>query len=104
LRSAPGSSALLHGETVTHRGRVTVLDAKLYSRPATAEFVGGWADGLLTTSGEPDQIRKVVEAFRRGGGEGNRLVMQVGLSWAPTEEEAFGNPMSSAAPTCSAAR
>ncbi len=92
---------LLAGERVSHYGRVTVVDAEIYSRPATppllfgaavtestAEFVGGWADGLLTVSGEPEEVRKVVDAFRRGGGEGKKLVMQVGLSWAPTEEEA----------------
>jgi len=56
---------------------------------ATAEFLGSWADGLLTVSGEPDQVRKVVEAFRRGGGDGKPLFMQVGLNWAPTEEEAL---------------
>ena len=96
--------ALLSGESVSHYGRVTVVDAKVYSRPATppllfgaavteetAEFVGGWADGLLTTSGEPDQVCKVVEAFRRGGGEGKKLVMQVGLGWAETEEKALQN-------------
>ena len=93
--------ALLAGETVHHRGAVTVIDAKLYSLPArsplllgaavteaTAEFVGGWADGLLTVSAKPDQLRKVVEAFRRGGGEGKPLFLQVGLNWAETEEEA----------------
>ena len=92
---------LLQGERVSHYGSVTVVDAEIYSRPATpplllgaavtqatAEFHGGWADGLLTVSGEPDEVRKVVDAFRRGGGEGKRLVMQVGLNWAPSEEEA----------------
>ncbi len=92
---------LLAGERVSHYGRVTVVDAEIYSRPdtppplfgaavteASAEFHGGWADGLLTVSGEPEEVRKVVDAFRRGGGEGKRLVMQVGLGWAPTEEEA----------------
>src|SRR5215203_1903773 len=90
--------ALLAGETVSHHGRVAVVQAKLYSRPAepppllgaavteqTAEEVGAWADGLLTVSATADQMRKVVEAFRRGGGEGKRLVAQVGLNWAPTE-------------------
>jgi coenzyme F420-dependent glucose-6-phosphate dehydrogenase len=94
--------ALLNGETVTHRGRVTVIDAKLYSRPATpprllgaavteatAEAVGSWADGLLTVSAKPDQLRKVVEAFRRGGGEGKPLFLQVSLNWAPSEAEAL---------------
>ena len=56
---------------------------------ATAEFVGSWADGLLTVSAKPEQVRKVVDAFRRGGGEGKPLYMQVGLNWAPTEEEAL---------------
>ena len=94
--------ALLRGETVSHYGRVTLVDCKLYSLPKeppmllgaavteiTAEFLGSWADGLLTVSGKPDQVRKVVEAFRRGGGEGKPLYMQVGLNWAPTEEEAL---------------
>jgi len=94
--------ALLRGETVSHYGRVTLVDCGLYSLPkeppmllgaavteATAEFLGGWADGLLTVSGKPDQVRKVVEAFRRGGGEGKPLFMQIGLNWAPREEEAL---------------
>ena len=94
--------ALLDGETVTHRGRVTVVDAKLYSRPetpprligaavtpATAEIVGGWADGLITTSRPTEQLRDVVEAFRRGGGEGKPMFLQVALNWAPTEEAAL---------------
>ena len=93
--------ALLRGETVSHYGRVTLVEGRIYSLPetpplllgaavseATAEFVGGWADGLLTVSGKPEQIRKVVEAFRRGGGEGKPLFTQVGLNWAPTEEQA----------------
>jgi alkanesulfonate monooxygenase SsuD/methylene tetrahydromethanopterin reductase-like flavin-dependent oxidoreductase (luciferase family) len=49
--------ALFAGETVTHRGRVTVIEATLYTRPATApmlvgaatsestaEWLGSWAD------------------------------------------------------------
>ncbi|MBP0445276.1 TIGR03885 family FMN-dependent LLM class oxidoreductase [Roseomonas sp. SSH11] len=94
--------ALLAGETVSHHGRVTVVDAKLYSRPetpppllgaavteATAEELGAWADGLLTVSAEPEQLRKVIAAFHRGGGRGKRLIVQVALNWAPTEEEAL---------------
>jgi coenzyme F420-dependent glucose-6-phosphate dehydrogenase len=56
---------------------------------ATAELAGKWADGLLTVNGKPDQVRKVVEAFRCGGGGGKPLFMQVGLNWAATEQEAF---------------
>jgi coenzyme F420-dependent glucose-6-phosphate dehydrogenase len=94
--------ALLKGESVSHYGRVTLVDGQLYSLPerpplllgaavteATAEFVGSWADGLLTVSSKPEQVAMVVEAFRRGGGERKPLFMQVGLNWAPTEEEAL---------------
>lgn len=100
--SAEVMRALLQGETVTHRGRVTVVEAKLWTRPskapllfgaavseATAEFVGGWADGLLTVSAKPDQLKKTIDAFHRGGGEGKPLVVQVGMNWAPSEREAL---------------
>lgn len=95
--------ALLEGETVTHRGRVTVVEARLHSRPATpppllgaavtpatAREVGAWADGLLTVAGEAGAVREVVEAYREGGGRG-RLVLQAGLSWARTDAEAERN-------------
>ena len=94
--------SLLNGERVTHRGSVTVVDAELYSRPtlappmlgaavteSTAEFVGGWSDGLLTVAGKPDQLKKVIDAFRRGGGEGKPIHVQVALNWALTEEAAL---------------
>lgn len=94
--------ALFRGETVTHRGLVTVEEAKLYSRPAkppmlvgaaitpeTAEWVGSWADGLITVSKPPEQLRKMVDAFRRGGGEGKPMFLKVQLSWAEREEAAM---------------
>jgi coenzyme F420-dependent glucose-6-phosphate dehydrogenase len=94
--------ALLNGDTVSHQGTVTLKDCRLYSLPdqpppllgaavteTTAEFVGRWADGLLTVSGSAAQVRKVVDAFRRGGGEGKPLVMQVGLNWDSSEAAAL---------------
>jgi probable non-F420 flavinoid oxidoreductase len=93
--------SLFAGETVTHRGRVNVVEAKLYSRPEspplvlgaavtkeTAEWVGSWADGLLTTAGPPDELSNTLDAFRRGGGEGKPAYLQVALSWAANEDEA----------------
>lgn len=93
--------ALWAGETVTHRGRIRVEAAKLYTRPqtppllfgaavseATAAWMGGWADGLITISQDHDQLARVVEAFRHGGGAGKPLYLQVGMSFAPTEAEA----------------
>ena len=94
--------ALLAGERLTHRGSVTVIDTELFSRPqvappvlgaavteTTAELVGSWAEGLLTVAGKPDQLKKVIEAFRRGGGEGKPIYVQVALNWARSEAEAL---------------
>jgi probable non-F420 flavinoid oxidoreductase len=94
--------ALLRGEEVTHDGLVRVDRARLWTMPAvvppllgtavteaTARWVGGWADGLATTHRPPDQLRRVVDAFREGGGEGKPMVLQVHVSWAPSEEEAL---------------
>lgn len=56
---------------------------------ATAEWLAGWADGLLTVSAKPDMLRRVIDAFRSGGGEGKPLYLQVGLSWAGSEAAAL---------------
>jgi coenzyme F420-dependent glucose-6-phosphate dehydrogenase len=93
--------ALWRGETVSHRGRIVIDEAKLYTRPArppmvfgaaltepTARLVGGFADGLITTGRPRDELLKMIEAFRRGGGEGKPIYVQHVLSWARTEEEA----------------
>ena len=103
LRECAGiMRALWDGETVTHSGRVRVVEAKLYSRPErppmllgaalseeTAAFVGGWADGMATTGGDMDMLRKRIEAFREGGGEGKPVYIQHVLSWAPSEADAL---------------
>ncbi|QJW92350.1 TIGR03885 family FMN-dependent LLM class oxidoreductase [Spirosoma taeanense] len=93
--------ALWNGETVSHKGLVTVEEAQLYTRPVvkpllfgavvtskTAEWVGSWADGLLTISQPKDKLREVIDAFRRGGGEGKPMHLKVQLSYAPTLEAA----------------
>jgi coenzyme F420-dependent glucose-6-phosphate dehydrogenase len=93
--------ALWAGETVTRRGLVCVEQAKLYTRPQTppriigaaitaqtAEWLGSWADGLITISRPPDKLKKVVDAFRRGGGEGKPMLLKVQLSYDRTEEMA----------------
>jgi probable non-F420 flavinoid oxidoreductase len=93
--------ALFAGEEVTHRGLVVVDRARLWTLPdepppligaavseATARWVGGWADGLATVNAPVEHLRRMIDAYRSGGGQG-RLVLQVHLSWAPTEEEAM---------------
>jgi probable non-F420 flavinoid oxidoreductase len=94
--------SLLQGERVTHRGTVTVVDAELYSRPArsplllgaavtaaSAEHVARWADGLLTVALKPQELKPVIDAFRRGGGEGKPIHIQIALSWARSDAEAL---------------
>jgi probable non-F420 flavinoid oxidoreductase len=94
--------ALFAGETVTHRGRVNVVEAKLYSRPMhpvpligaamsekTAKWCGSWADGLLTSGGKVDAVKPLIEAFRQGGGEGKPIYLQTAMCWAPTADEAM---------------
>jgi coenzyme F420-dependent glucose-6-phosphate dehydrogenase len=86
--------ALLDGDTVTHRGRITVVEAKLWSRPAqpprlvagavtpeTARAVAAWADGLVTVGIVPEKIRRVVDAFRESGGEGKPVFLQTKVCW-----------------------
>ena len=94
--------ALWAGETVTHHGRVTVEEARLYTRPErppllvgaavsaeTAAWVGGWADGLITVAGGSiEKLRRVVEAFRAHGGAGKPVLAQAKVAWGPDEAAA----------------
>ncbi len=94
--------ALWRGEKVTRSGVVRVEEGKLYTRPTepplllgaaltpeTAEWVGEWADGLITISHPREELAEVVQAFRRGGGEGKPMVLKVQLSYAQSDEEAL---------------
>jgi coenzyme F420-dependent glucose-6-phosphate dehydrogenase len=93
--------ALWRGEMVTHYGSFVVEEAKLYTRPLkppkvvgaaitpeTAEWVGSWADGLITISKPPAELKEVVEAFQGGAGKGKPMFLQVQLAYAPTDDEA----------------
>ncbi|MEP0873401.1 LLM class flavin-dependent oxidoreductase [Trichocoleus desertorum AS-A10] len=84
---------------MTHHGLVCVEEAKLYSRPttlpliigaavteATAKCLGSWADGLITISRPPEKLKRVVDAFRRGGGEGKPMILKVQLSYDHTDD------------------
>jgi coenzyme F420-dependent glucose-6-phosphate dehydrogenase len=105
--------ALFAGETVTHRGRVTVVEAKLYSRPAvgplllggavtleTSRWVGTWADGLITVNAAPSELAKVINAFREGGGEGKPVYVQAAVAYAPAEAEAEAAAREQWGPNC----
>lgn len=90
------------GETVTHYGQIIVEEAKLYTQPPvaplivgaaitpeTAEWLGSWADALITISHPYEKLKAVVEAFRRGGGEGKPMYLKVQLSYAADEATAL---------------
>jgi probable non-F420 flavinoid oxidoreductase len=94
--------ALFAGETVSHDGLVRVDRARLHTLPDspppligpaisvdTARWVGEWADGLATVNQPRAKLEEMIAAFRSNGGEGKRLVLQVHLSWAASEEEAL---------------
>lgn len=94
--------ALWRGETVCHRGEIVVEDARLWDPPpapprvfaaalseATARWAGAWADGLITVSLPPAELRPIIDAFREGGGEGKPLRLQVKLSYARSDAAAL---------------
>jgi hypothetical protein len=55
--------------------------------------MGSWADGMITVVGERESMRKILDAFREGGGEGKPVLAQLKLAWGPDEaairEDAF---------------
>jgi G6PDH family F420-dependent oxidoreductase len=80
--------ALWAGEVVTYDGSVRIEEGRLYTRPAvpprlfgaaitaaTARWIGGWADGLLTLGGPPETVRRTLEAFHEGGGAGKPVIL-----------------------------
>jgi probable non-F420 flavinoid oxidoreductase len=94
--------ALWKGEIVTYHGHVNIEEAQLYTlpensllligaaiTPETAEWVGGWADGLITTSKPKKELKKVVNAFHGGGGKGKPMYLKVQVSYDSTEEKAL---------------
>jgi probable non-F420 flavinoid oxidoreductase len=94
--------SLLRGEEVTHHGLISVDRARVWSLPATpplilgaavsevtAGVVGSWADGLITVNQSTEKLRRVIDAFREGGGGSKRVCVQVHVSWAVTHDEAI---------------
>jgi probable non-F420 flavinoid oxidoreductase len=93
---------LLNGETVNHDGTITLKDTKLYTLPKsapqilaaavteqTAEWLGSWAEGLITIHKPYNELMAVIKAFERGGGKGKPMFLKVQLSYARTHEDAL---------------
>lgn len=94
--------ALFAGETVSHDGLIKVDRARLWSLPdeaprligaavsvETARWVGNWADGLITVNQSQEHLRRMIDAFHEGGGEGKPCYLQVHLSYAQSEGAAL---------------
>jgi coenzyme F420-dependent glucose-6-phosphate dehydrogenase len=93
--------ALWRGETVSHQGHFRVDEARLFTlavkapalfgaalTPATAAWIGSWADGLITIGRPLEELREVVAAFRESGGDGKTMLLQLQISYARSQEEA----------------
>jgi alkanesulfonate monooxygenase SsuD/methylene tetrahydromethanopterin reductase-like flavin-dependent oxidoreductase (luciferase family) len=50
----------------------------------TAKWAAGWADGLITTSRPPGELKRIIDAFMEGGGEGKPVYLKVQLSYDST--------------------
>jgi probable non-F420 flavinoid oxidoreductase len=93
--------ALLAGQEVSHDGMVTVDRARVWTlpespppllaaavSPETAAWAAQWADGLATVNQPAPDLERVIEAYRGNGGQG-RLVLQMHISYASTDDEAL---------------
>lgn len=92
---------LLDGEEVSHDGHVQVHRARVWSRPTappplfatavtpqTAGWAAAWAQGLATVLQPADVLRQVVDSYRGNGGTGP-CILQVHVSLAGTDTEAY---------------
>ena len=100
--SAEVMRRLWQGEEVTHYGHLKIEQARLYiplktipqiigaalTEP-TARWLGSWADGLITTARPIPELRKMVDAFHAGGGEGKRLLLKADVSYDHSFDEAL---------------
>jgi probable non-F420 flavinoid oxidoreductase len=94
--------ALLRGDEVSVNGHVRVDRARPWTlppampplvgaalTPETAAWVGSWADGLVTVYQPPEDLARMIDAFRANGGAAKPVYVQVHLSWAPEEDDAL---------------
>jgi alkanesulfonate monooxygenase SsuD/methylene tetrahydromethanopterin reductase-like flavin-dependent oxidoreductase (luciferase family) len=67
------------------------------SGPITAEKTGRLCDGIITVGAPEGKIEGIFERFEKGAREADKdpsampRIMQLHLSWAPTDEEALAN-------------
>lgn len=106
-------TASIAGRETRHRGQYFTLEtSRLWTMPkvapkilvatagpVTARRAGKVADGLITTGGPYDRLAALIARFAEGARESGRdasslpRVLQLHLSWAPTDEEAMRNAL-----------
>jgi G6PDH family F420-dependent oxidoreductase len=104
---------LFTGKVVKHYGEHFKLEsAKLYTRPDTpvpiyvatagpfnAKRTGKYADGMITVGAADEKIGMLWDKFDEGAREagkdpkGKPKLLQIHVSWAPTDEEAMDNAL-----------
>jgi G6PDH family F420-dependent oxidoreductase len=104
--------SLFSGRDVKHRGeffametmRLWTLDEPppIYvatAGPITAKRAGRTVDGIITPGAPVEKVAGLLERFDQGSAEAGRepgeqvKILQVHLSWAPTDEQALANAM-----------
>jgi coenzyme F420-dependent glucose-6-phosphate dehydrogenase len=99
--SVEAMRALWNGETVTSNELIRMHEARLWTRaenpplvvgaalsPETAAWMGPWVDGLITAGKEPESLKRILSAFRAGGGIGKPVFLQLAVSYARTDQVA----------------
>jgi coenzyme F420-dependent glucose-6-phosphate dehydrogenase len=104
-------SRLFSGDVVRHAGtHFTVESARLYTRPEqpvpiyvatagplNAKRTGRHADGMITVGAADEKVRMLWDRFADGAREAGKdpagmpKLLQIHVSWAPTQEEAVRN-------------
>ncbi len=106
---------LFTGNVVRHKGEYFTLErAKLYTRPpddqrvpiyvatagpVNAKKTGKFADGIITVGAADDKMGMIWGKFEEGAREAGKdpsgapKLLQIHVSWAPTEQEAIDNAM-----------
>lgn len=56
--------------------------------PETANWIGSWADGMITVRKPKDVLTDMIDRFKAGGGSQKPIAVQLQISWGRTEDEA----------------
>ena len=104
---------LFSGDSVRHKGEYFTLErAKLYTRPeepvpiyiatagpVNAKKTGKFADGIITVGAADEKMGMIWGKFEEGAREVGKdpdkapKMLQIHVSWAPTDQEAIDNAM-----------